>query len=131
MKKYLLLSFLMIVSALTVCSCDDESGSDAPQSRYPAQLIGTWEEFREDGSTDEVFWYTFKADGTGSFWATFDGEADHYGVRRLKWNAQGNILHIDYLGASSNSYADFIYEVSGNTLTTNCEGDILVFHRVK
>lgn len=96
MKKILFLMAILPMMLFTACSSDDDSND------YESRLVGLWVEDTE--STVEVFNLELKADHTGLFWATDNGEVDSYGKRSLIWSATERKFTGTYEGEGTETF---------------------------
>lgn len=106
MKKVLFLMAMLPMMLLSACSDDDDNND------YENALTGSW---IEDTDSDfEVLHLIFKADKTGTMYATDNGEVNENGKRAIAWSATQNQITI--IDKKSGDSETLTYVLSGNNL---------------
>ena len=116
-----------MLSAVSISSCS----KDDEESINSTDLIGSWEEVRDDDSTFELFHLTFKSDGTEVFTITYEGyDSSKYPTQSYsyKWHVSGNKL---YETSTDNKTNVYTIKVANNKLYISSDGETIIYKKVK
>lgn len=124
MKKLTYL-FVLLMSMISVVSCNEDDLVDLLNNEDSKALIGTWEYLESDDEYEEVITLTFNNNFSGLLEVKYteDGYSES-DTQEFTWGTDGKNLTLDLPeGLESLSYS-----ISGNKLRiTDEDGDLLIF----